>query len=166
MKKLITAILVIIFTFITIPLPIESEIVHVNPIVSQPDIKSEPLDKSITKEENNNYKMFATAYDLSVQSCSKSYSNPSRGVTRSGYNLTNKTHKQAYTIASNRFTMGTKLKLTFPSTHKQYDGIYTVRDSGNFRENTLDVYIGDFGEKVGKETIKFGRVDVQVEVIK
>jgi 3D (Asp-Asp-Asp) domain-containing protein len=109
--------------------------------------------------------MKATAYDLSIQSCGKSYSSPSRGKTTDGYNLTNKSHSEAWVVSSNRFPMGTKLQLEFPESHKKYDGVYTVRDTGNFRSNVLDIYLGDFGEKVGKDTVKFGRVDVKVMVV-
>jgi 3D (Asp-Asp-Asp) domain-containing protein len=117
------------------------------------------------KIEDNYIIMQATAYDLSIQSCGKSYSHPSRGITRDGFNLNNKTHGEVWTISSNRFPLGTKLQLEFPESHKNYNGIYTIRDTGNFKENVLDIYLGDFGEKVGKETIKFGRVDVKVLVL-
>ena len=110
--------------------------------------------------------MKATAYDLSIQSCGKSYSSPSRGITRSGYNLNNKSRKEAMTVSSNRFTMGIKLYLKFPESHKKYNGIYTVHDTGNFKDNILDVYVGDFGEKINQDTIKFGKVDVKVCIVK
>lgn len=127
------------------------------------EIKPEPK----IKLENKNYiVMKATGYDLSVQCCGKSYSNPSRGITRDGYNLTNKSHKEAWTVSSNRFPMGTKLQLEFPDSHEKYNGVYTVRDTGSFKGNVLDVYVGDFGEKVHQNTINFGRVDIKVWVIK
>jgi 3D (Asp-Asp-Asp) domain-containing protein len=130
-------------------------------------IKKQIEFKNIQIEPKNKYLiMQATAYDLSTQCCGKSYTNPSRGITRSGYNLTNKSHRDSWTVASNRFSIGTKLKLEFPESHKRYNGIYTVRDTGSFDRNVLDVYIGDYGEKVHQDTINFGRVDVKVEVIK
>jgi len=114
-------------------------------------------------KENNDYIiMEATAYDLSIQSCGKSYINSSRGITKDGYNLSNKSHSEAWVVSSNKFPMGTKLKLEFPESYEKYNGIYTVRDTGNFKSNILDVYIGDFGEKVNQNTVKFGRVDVKV----
>lgn len=129
--------------------------------------KPEPINPDIAKEEeNNNYIiMQATAYDLSVQCCGKSYSSPSRGITRDGFNLNNKSHSEAWTVSSNKFSLGTKLRLKFSESHKNYSGIYTVRDTGNFNENVLDVYIGDFGEHVYRDTINFGRVDVKVGVV-
>lgn len=121
---------------------------------------------TIKEEENNNYIiMKATAYDLSIQCCGKSYNHPSRGITRNGYDLNNKSHSQVWTVSSNKFPMDTKLQLEFPESHKNYNGIYTVRDTGSFKENVLDVYVGDFGEKVHQDTINFGRVDVKVKVI-
>lgn len=110
--------------------------------------------------------MKSTAYDLSLQCCGKSYSNPSRGITRDGYNLNNKSHSEAWTVSSNKFPLGTKLKLEFPQSHSKWNGIYTVRDTGNFKDNVLDVYVGDFGEKVSQKAIEFGRVEVKVEIIK
>jgi len=119
------------------------------------------------ESENNEYiLMKATAYDLSVQSCGKSYFNPSRGITKDGYNLNNKSHNETWTVSSNRFTMGIKLYLKFPESHKKYNGIYTVHDTGNFKDNILDVYVGDFGEKINQNTIKFGKVDVKVCIVK
>lgn len=127
-------------------------------------IKEEPNQIEI-KEDNNYIIMQATGYDLSIQCCGKSYNHPSRGITRNGYNLNNKSHDEAWTVSSIKFPMGTKLRLEFPESHSEYSGIYIVRDTGNFNENTLDIYVGDFGEKVHKDTIEFSRVDVKVWVI-
>jgi len=169
-KKIITVTLTLLFVLLfsselsysqginkqSINKPIELVNIH-NP----PDIPLE-LDK-----KNNEYiEMQASAYDLSVQSCGKYYSNKYRGITKDGYNLNNKYHNQAWTVSSNRFAMGTKLKLEFPESYKKYDGIYIVHDTGNFSNNVLDVYIGDFGERVSREVIKFGRIDVKVFIIK
>lgn len=126
--------------------------------------KLKPVD--VENEKDNNYIiMQATGYDLSIQCCGKSYNHPSRGITRNGYNLNNKSHGEAWTVSSIKFPMGTKLRLEFPESHSEYSGIYIVRDTGNFNENTLDIYVGDFGEKVHKDTIEFSRVDVKVWVI-
>ncbi len=171
MRKYILATLIVILIVVSGVHRIQSQMEEIqynkqNINIDQPIQPIRSTNSDVVKiSQNDNYIMQATAYDLSKQCCTKSYSNPSRGITRSGYNLTNKTCKQAFTVASNRFPMGTKLKLTFPSTHRQYDGIYTVRDSGNFKQNVLDVYVGDYGEKVHPETIKFGKVEVQVEMI-
>lgn len=129
----------------------------------------EPKESELTENkietEPEYIMMKATAYDLSVQCCGKSYNHPSRGITRNGYNLNNKSHGEAWTVSSIKFPMGTKLRLEFPESHSEYSGIYIVRDTGNFNENTLDIYVGDFGEKVHKDTIEFSRVDVKVWVI-
>lgn len=125
------------------------------------------LETQVEVEKNNDYIiMQATAYDLSIQCCSKPYNHPSRGVTKSGYDLNNKSHSQAWTVSSTKFPMGTKLQLKFPESHKKYNGIYTVRDNGDFGKNILDIYIGDFGEKVHQDTINFGRVNVKVLILK
>jgi len=163
MKNIIVAIftLLFVFTFSTelsysqqVNKPIESVSIHNPPVV--------PLK---IEKENSYIEMQVTGYDLSVQCCGKSYSNSSRGITKNGYNLNNKSHSQAMTVSSNKFPMGTKLKLIFPESHEKYDGMYVVRDTGNFGNNILDVYLGDFGERVDQDTINFGRVDVKVEII-
>jgi len=166
-KKIIIATLVPLFIlpFVTKISPSQSCINNIHN--SSTHIYSPTIIKKIKPDkENNNYiKMKATGYDLSVQCCGKYYINPSRGITKNGYNLNNKSRREVMTISSNKFPIGTKLLLEFSESHKKYNGIYTVRDTGYFKENVLDVYLGDFGEKVGRETIKFGRVDVNVKMI-
>ncbi len=140
---------------------VAKEVKVCNNIVEE-EVKTELINTNIKKEY---IMMKATGYDLSIRCCGKSYTNPSRGITKSGYNLNNKSHSEAWTVSSNKYPMGTKLKLEFPESHSKYSGVYTVRDTGNFKENVLDVYVGDFGEKVHKNTISFGRVDVKVSVV-
>ena len=158
-KKIIIATFTLLFV-----LPFSTELSYsqsVNKPIQSVNIYNPPV-VSLKSEQQNYIAMKATGYDLSIQSCGKSYSNISRGITKNGYNLNNKSHSQAYTVSSNRFPMGTKLQLEFPESHKKYNGIYTVHDTGNFKDNILDVYLGDFGEKVYQDTVKFGRVDVKV----
>jgi len=107
--------------------------------------------------------MEATAYDLSIQCCGKSMSNPARGITKSGYDLNGKSREQAMTISSNDLPLGTKVYLTFDD--EQYNGVYTVRDTGNMQEGVFDLYVGDFGEKVSQTAIDFGRRTVEVKVM-
>ena len=164
MKNIIIATFTLLFVF-----TFSNELSYsqqVNKSIQSVNIHNPPVIPLKLEKENNYIKMQVTGYDLSVQCCGKTYSNPSRGITKNGYNLNNKSHSQAYTVSSNRFPMGTKLELKFPESHEKYDGIYIVRDTGNVGNNILDVYLGDFGEKVHQDTIKFGRVDVKVEVIK
>lgn len=124
---------------------------------------SPPEEVIIEKEIEEIWEVYeVTAYDLSIQCCGKSYSYPTKGITKSGYNLNNKSRIEAMTVGSTKFPMGTKIYIEFPESHKQYNGEYYVRDTGNFKENVLDLYIGDFGEKVGQETINFGRVKAKV----
>lgn len=138
---------------------------YVETIDKQEEITYNEVESEPNQEDNNYIIMQATGYDLSIQCCGKSYNHPSRGITRNGYNLNNKSHGEAWTVSSIKFPMGTKLRLEFPESHSEYSGIYIVRDTGNFNENTLDIYVGDFGEKVHKDTIEFSRVDVKVWVI-
>ncbi|MCE5220161.1 MAG: 3D domain-containing protein [Clostridium sp.] len=166
MKKYILTLLLITL-MVTIGLcQVQSQIQtqNINTVKHKP--KPELQVKPQPKEPKNNYViMQATAYDLSIRCCGKSYSNPSRGITRDGSNLNNKSYRQALTVASNKFPLGTKLKLEFPESHNKYNGVYTVRDTGSFDKNVLDVYVGDYGERVNQDTINFGRVDVKVYII-
>jgi 3D (Asp-Asp-Asp) domain-containing protein len=109
--------------------------------------------------------MMATAYDLSVQCCGKSIGHPARGITKSGYDLNGKSRTEAMTISSNTFPLGTRLELAFGLDRSQYNGIYTVRDTGNMKPGVIDVFVGDYGERVSNETINFGRQIVKVQVI-
>jgi len=145
-KKLIIAIFVLLFV-----LPFSSGLScsQMNNIQSV-NIHNTPNTPLELEKENNKYiEMEITAYDLSVQSCGKYYFNKDRGITKDGYNLNNKSRKETMIVSSNKFPMGTKLLLKFPESHKNYNGVYVVRDTGNFKENILDVYLGDFGERVG-----------------
>lgn len=68
------------------------------------------------------------------------------------------------TISSNDLPLGTRVKLTFDGERSRYNGIYTVRDTGNMPKGVIDLFVGDFGEQVGQETIEFGRTQVQVQI--
>lgn len=159
MKKKVIIVSIFVFLFV---LSFATELFFEQPIVQN---ITEPEETKQIESKQKYIEMEATAYDLSIQCCGKSYSNPSRGITRDGYNLNNKSHNETWTVSSNRFPMGTKLQLQFSESHKKYNGIYTVRDTGKFKENVLDVYVGDFGERVNRNTMNFGRVDVKVLVV-
>jgi 3D (Asp-Asp-Asp) domain-containing protein len=92
-------------------------------------IKPQTRLTSIIKQTyNGRYKI--SAYDLSVQSCGKSKTSRSYGITASGYSLKNQSRASAMTIAADlrRFKMGTKVYLKFCNSRVQkYNGIYTVR---------------------------------------
>ncbi len=108
--------------------------------------------------------MEATAYDLSIQCCGKPYGHPARGITADGYDLNGKSRADAMTVSSNDFPAGTELQLTFDDYHSEYNGVYTVRDTGNMKSGVLDVFVGDCGEEVSEEAVRFGRQTVKVEI--
>lgn len=110
--------------------------------------------------------MMATAYDLSINSCGKSYGHPSRGITASGRNLSGLSREKAMTVSSVDFPLGTKLLIDFDSPYEHFDGVYTVEDTGCLLPETLDLYIGDFGEQVSQDALNFGRRPVEVQVLK
>jgi 3D (Asp-Asp-Asp) domain-containing protein len=109
--------------------------------------------------------MMATAYDLSINCCGKSYSHPSRGITSSGRNLSGLSREKAMAVSSAEFPLGTKLLIEFPVPYEHFNGIYTVEDTGNLRSDTVDLYMGDFGERVGQETRDFGVRHINVKVL-
>ena len=126
---------------------------------------TEPLEPEIEPSRGSKVLMFeATAYDLSIQCCGKPYGHPARGITKSGYDLNGKSREQAMTVSSNDFPAGTELELTFDDCHSEYNGIYIVRDTGNMNAGVLDVFVGDYGEEVSKEAVRFGRQTVRVEI--
>jgi 3D (Asp-Asp-Asp) domain-containing protein len=128
-------------------------------------LPSKPIAEPSRGGEREFIMMQATAYDLSIQCCGKPIGHPARGITKGGCDLNGKTGAEVHIVSSNDFPIGTRLKLLFPENHAQYNGIYTVEDTGNMEHGVLDIYMGDFGEKVGRETVDFGRVAVQVEIL-
>ena len=135
----------------------------VKPVLKPPDKAIEH--KSIEPSRGGRIlKMEATAYDLSIQCCGKAYEHPSRGITANGYDLSNMTREEAMTVSSNDFPLGTRLELVFDEPYSQFNGIYTVRDTGNMKPGVLDVFVGDYGEEVSEEAVIFGRQTVRVEI--
>lgn len=108
--------------------------------------------------------MRATAYDLSIQCCGKGLEHPGRGITAGGKNLSGLSRKEAMTIASIDYPLGTELLISFPEPYTHYDGVYAVQDTGGFRSGTIDVFVGDYGDAVSQEAISFGVRTVQVQV--
>lgn len=109
--------------------------------------------------------MRATAYDLSIQCCGKGLEHPGRGITAGGKNLSGLSRKEAMTVASIDYPLGTELLISFPEPYAHYDGVYAVQDTGGFRSGTIDIFIGDYGDAVSQEAISFGVRTVQVQVI-
>jgi len=109
--------------------------------------------------------MRATAYDLSIQCCGKGLEHPGRGITASGKNLSGLSRKEAMTVSSMDYPFGTELLISFPEPYTHYDGVYAVQDTGGFKSGTIDIFVGDFGDKVSEEAIRFGVRTVQVQVL-
>lgn len=114
---------------------------------------------------SQNRRMRATAYDLGINSCGKRYGHPSRGIAASGANLNGLSREKAMIVSSVDFPLGTKLSLSFPEPYEHYDGIYVVGDTGSFKSGSLDIFVGDFGERTSQEAINFGVRTVDVVVL-
>lgn len=105
-------------------------------------------------EQSPNFKV--TAYDLSIQSCSKPRTAKGFGITRSGYKLTGKDLRTASTISTDPkvIPLGTYVYLYF-GIDSIYNGIYISSDTGNgIRGNHIDLYIGDNNST--KQALNFG----------
>ncbi|MCT4594340.1 MAG: 3D domain-containing protein [Anaeromicrobium sp.] len=104
----------------------------------------------------------ATAYDLSIKSCGKAVGYKYRGMTRSGINLNGKQWADAMVVAvdSRQIPLGSKVLVIFNESdwRKKYDGVYLAGDTGGgVKGNTIDIYLGDIGNKQMKEVRDFGR---------
>jgi 3D (Asp-Asp-Asp) domain-containing protein len=136
----------------------------------KPTIKPKP--KETIKYDSHKGKLFkVSAYDLSLQSCSKPRTSRYFGITRSGFSLRNQTRASAMTIAADLriFKIGTKVYMSF--TNKKFahmSGIYTVRDTGSgVRGNKLDLFFGDFhSSKPAKAAMNFGVQKAYVKKVK
>lgn len=104
----------------------------------------------------------ATAYDLSIASCGKAVGAKHRGFTRTGYNLNGKSWEDAMVVAvhSKTIPLGSKLLILFDQSdwRSRYNGIYLAADTGGgVKGKTVDLYLGDIGNKQMKEVRDFGR---------
>lgn len=111
-------------------------------------------------------KMRATAYDLSFESCGKTRSHPSYGITFSGTRV-----KMGRTVAVDPeyIPLGSRLKISFSEKYKHLDGIYIAEDTGNkIKGNTVDVFFGE--DEAGSRYIynkakEFGVQAVKVDIL-
>jgi 3D (Asp-Asp-Asp) domain-containing protein len=104
----------------------------------------------------------ATAYDLSIASCGKAVGAKYRGFTRSGYNLNGKSWSDAMVVAvdTRKISLGSKILVLFDEKdwRSKYNGIYLAADTGGgVKGKTVDIYLGDIGNKQMKEVRAFGR---------
>ncbi|MGE5438009.1 MAG: 3D domain-containing protein [Syntrophothermus sp.] len=146
--------------------PIKHEIIHTSNNVNKITSTPKPINKPVQNTVQNSMIFRVTAYDLSVESCGKSRSNPEFGVTSSGYNLSGKSRLEAMTIAAdiNILPYGTKVFISFDGTYSRYNGIYTVRDTGGaIHGYRIDLFMGDGSYS---EMDAFGVHTARVRIIK
>lgn len=124
-------------------------------------VPSDPKDKG-----NTVFKMTATAYDLSFESCGKDRSHPAYGVTSSG---TRATVGRTIAVDPTVIPLGSRVKITFPKEYSYLDGIYIAEDTGRLiKGNRVDVFFGE--DKAGSRTVnklamEFGVRNVEVEIL-
>ena len=127
-KRMITVMLVIIFTFISIPKPIESEPIPVNTQIDvKPEIQleSESVNKPIIKEENKYIVMRATAYTKSKEE------GTSKGITKSGTLVSRGT----VAVDPKLIPLGTKLYI------EGYGHAVAHDTGGLIKGNRLDIWL-------------------------
>jgi len=128
-------------------------------------VKTEPIiPKSIIPiqiKPKENPIFVITAYDLSINSCSKSRGDVGFGITKNGTSLKNKTWPSTKVISVDPriIPLNVKVKLTFiDAKHKKYSGNYKTVDTGSgIIGNRVDIFLGDFhSNRASKEAINFG----------
>lgn len=111
--------------------------------------------------------MKATAYDLSIKSCSKSRNHPMYGITFTG---TKATKGRTVAVDPAVIPLGSKLHIKFPKSYSNLDGIYTAEDTGSkIKGNSIDIFFGEdkIGESiVNEEANNFGIRMVEVRFVK
>ncbi len=126
------------------------------------------LNKKVIHKLNSNitYKMRATAYDLSIESCGKARNHPYYGITFSGTRA-----KKGKTVAVDPrvISIGSRLFIRFPKEYSFLDGIYIAEDTGGkIKGNRVDIFFGEdeIGSKYISNKVKeFGVRYVQVELL-
>ncbi|SHK03013.1 3D (Asp-Asp-Asp) domain-containing protein [Geosporobacter subterraneus DSM 17957] len=113
----------------------------------------------------------ATAYDLSIASCGKAVGAKNRGFTSTGIDLNGKQWGDIMVVSvdSKVIPLGSKILVLFKADdwRSKYNGIYIAGDTGGgVKARTIDIYLGDNGNKQLEEVKKFGRgKDVEVYLI-
>jgi 3D (Asp-Asp-Asp) domain-containing protein len=131
--------------------------------------KTKVKSADIKKIDNKNGEiliMKATAYDLSIESCSKPRNHPMYGITFSGIKAT-----KGRTVAVDPavIPLGSRLYIKFPKAYSSLDGIYIAEDTGSkIKGNIIDIFLGEdkIGESiVHKEADNFGIRMVEVSLV-
>ncbi|MDP4182906.1 MAG: 3D domain-containing protein [Bacillota bacterium] len=111
----------------------------------------------IINNSKTSLSMVATAYDLSVESCGKSPSSPSYGITHTG---TRATTGRTIAVDPSIIPLGSRVYISFPSPYKYLDGIYIAEDTGSkIKGDKIDIFFGEDGpgeDEVNNEAKKFG----------
>jgi 3D (Asp-Asp-Asp) domain-containing protein len=116
-----------------------------------------PLKVPSTAPNSSYIDMIATAYDLSIESCGKSPSNPNYGITRSGKRAV---ERLTVAVDPNFIPLGTKMYISFPSPYQYLNGNYEAMDTGgSVKGNIIDIFVGENEHDLCDE---FGRRKVKV----
>ncbi len=127
-------------------------------------IVKELVEEKVNKKQNYKYigEFEVTAYDLSIQSCSKPKSHPQYGITATGFDLKNKSIEDIKIIAVDPkvIPLHSKVYIEFAGWRSKYNGVYLAKDTGGaIKGNKIDIFMEDTGDKVvSKKAMKFGRV--------
>ncbi len=118
----------------------------------------------------SNYKkklnMRATAYDLSVESCSKTKDHPQYGITFTG---TRAEVGRTVAVDPSVIPLKSKLYIVFPENYKELTGIYIAEDTGRLvKDDIIDIFFGEDepGERIiHAKALKFGKQNVVVYIL-
>ena len=121
----------------------------------------------IESPSTENFRMKATAYDLSVECCGKPRNHPLYGITSSG---TRAAIRRTVAVDPSVIPLGSRLYIKFPKSYSSLDGIYVAEDTGSkVKGNIIDIFLGEdkLGESiVHKKADNFGVQMVEVSLLK
>lgn len=141
------------------------------------------LDKNKSELENDSFEdikkmatligkdFSATAYDLSIASCGKAIGDKYRGFTSTGIDLNGKQWGEVMVAAVDprEIPLGSRILVIFKSEdwRSKYNGVYVAGDTGGgVKGRTIDIYLGDNGNKELEVVKNFGREqDVEIYLI-
>jgi len=113
--------------------------------------------QNYTKLRSTSY--IATAYH--INSCGKSKSHPSYGITANGTNVRGIEDwtKRYIAVDPNLIKLGSKVFIEFPDDYAYMSGVYTAVDTGGKIKNRhIDVFFGTKHE----DSMKFGVQNVKI----
>lgn len=125
------------------------------------------LQEEVSRSYERRFNVTITAYNLDIESCGKTVSDPGYGVTASGKSLRGHSLHSARAIAvdTSVIPMGSKVRIRFKNdAWKHLNGIYTAVDTGGaINGNRIDLFFGEDSSR--SEMMAFGRQEATAEIL-